>query len=162
MINRKNYVLDIMSLPSRGAWIEILLSRLINQAIQSLPSRGAWIEMSLRFLLSPLSRRRSLHGERGLKLCPVLMFAFSHIVAPFTGSVDWNSFTQLTQPYSFQVAPFTGSVDWNRQTNWVSLWHILSLPSRGAWIEITGVSRKLRLYLRRSLHGERGLKFFYL
>ena len=165
----------LWSLPSRGAWIEIIS---IDDSISdntSLPSRGAWIEMqyllrtAVFYMVAPFTgsvdwncneshqrrgvRRRSLHGERGLKFigkkenlreCLSLpsrgawIEILSHTasdravcVAPFTGSVDWNSFTQLTQPYSFQVAPFTGSVDWNRQTNWVSLWHILSLPSRG-------------------------------
>ena len=33
----------------------------------SLPSRGAWIEISLHLLTLVKFRSRSLHGERGLK-----------------------------------------------------------------------------------------------
>ena len=35
-----------MSLPVRGAWIEISASLLLNKKSASLPVRGAWIEMS--------------------------------------------------------------------------------------------------------------------
>ena len=36
-----------MSLPVRGAWIEIATSRVMNSSlVMSLPVRGAWIEIS--------------------------------------------------------------------------------------------------------------------
>ena len=39
----------VESLPTRGAWIEIIASFRINHAaVQSLPTRGAWIEMLAR------------------------------------------------------------------------------------------------------------------
>ena len=34
-----------MSLPVRGAWIEIMILTNMNNKIESLPVRGAWIEM---------------------------------------------------------------------------------------------------------------------
>ena len=54
------------SLPSRGAWIEIIRQRLLIVAQVSLPSRGAWIEIRTDGL-----------GQIRLGL-----------VAPLTGSVD--------------------------------------------------------------------------
>ena len=54
-----------LSLPSRGAWIEITLQRLLPPGVLSLPSRGAWIEIVLENI-----------GTR-----------FVH-VAPLAGSVD--------------------------------------------------------------------------
>ena len=54
-----------MSLPSRGAWIEMWLVVWVYESNRSLPSRGAWIEIY-----------NSLKYEEGL------------VVAPFTGSVD--------------------------------------------------------------------------
>ena len=33
------------SLPSRGAWIEIVVLLLLVREVKSLPSRGAWIEI---------------------------------------------------------------------------------------------------------------------
>ena len=36
----------VMSLPTRGAWIEINISISINSDLLSLPTRGAWIEIS--------------------------------------------------------------------------------------------------------------------
>jgi len=56
----------IMSLPTRGAWIETGLSPTITLTCQSLPTRGAWIETNLTL---------SLRGIRAG-------------VAPHTGSVD--------------------------------------------------------------------------
>ena len=37
-----------MSLPSRGAWIEIKEQLNAYRASMSLPSRGAWIEIALK------------------------------------------------------------------------------------------------------------------
>ena len=80
----------ILSLPSRGAWIEIggagsepgwgarrsphgerglKLDASITAlwGARSLPSRGAWIEMDLHGVQLCVGCRRSPHGERGLK-----------------------------------------------------------------------------------------------
>ena len=54
------------SLPVRGAWIEMLLLAWKKSSTQSLPVRGAWIEISRSPLVCP-SKRRSPCGERGLK-----------------------------------------------------------------------------------------------
>ena len=54
-----------VSLPSRGVWIEIVVSRIVSRRAVSLPSRGVWIEIILVFYT--ISRRP---------------------VAPLAGSVD--------------------------------------------------------------------------
>ena len=56
-----------VSLPSRGAWIEI--GRLLGDLGKdwSLPSRGAWIEIYKTDTLFQSQPRRSPRGERGLK-----------------------------------------------------------------------------------------------
>ena len=56
-----------MSLPVRGAWIEMHENRVFSVVEESLPVRGAWIEM--RFTLMRIKKRnsRSPCGERGLK-----------------------------------------------------------------------------------------------
>ena len=61
------------SLPSRGAWIEIMCGREIPYYITSLPSRGAWIEIreSVREIRS--QKRRSPRGERGLKFLIIMV-----------------------------------------------------------------------------------------
>ena len=56
-----------MSLPSRGAWIEISPAPLCCRTGRSLPSRGAWIEIKLDEVEINLTGSRSPHGERGLK-----------------------------------------------------------------------------------------------
>ena len=55
------------SLPSRGAWIEIIYWKWTGVGAKSLPSRGAWIEINLPLYPLPTGLRRSPHGERGLK-----------------------------------------------------------------------------------------------
>ena len=55
-----------VSLPVRGAWIEIECVSLLQLKRESLPVRGAWIEM-LRQRNGDGSDRRSPCGERGLK-----------------------------------------------------------------------------------------------
>ena len=55
------------SLPSRGAWIEMLVYCCIDVYLSSLPSRGAWIEISQLSSTKGTVVCRSPHGERGLK-----------------------------------------------------------------------------------------------
>ena len=50
------------SLPSRGAWIEITREEMATMGVASLPSRGAWIEIhatsavgGYRFAVAPLT-----------------------------------------------------------------------------------------------------------
>ena len=125
----------LRSLPSRGAWIEIHYGFAIlydfivaplagsvdrnvysvrdqSVGIKSLPSRGAWIEISS---YSPFKT-------------PVT-------VAPLAGSVDRNgqAFNDLTE---IQVAPLAGSVDRNIYGEDGRDVNQMSLPSRGAWIEM--------------------------
>ena len=40
-----------MSLPVRGAWIEMLVQATSSLLLESLPVRGAWIEMSIAYHL---------------------------------------------------------------------------------------------------------------
>ena len=56
---------DFLSLPSRGAWIEILLLTCVYGRMLSLPSRGAWIEIVYQQVTGKLNHSRSPHGERG-------------------------------------------------------------------------------------------------
>ena len=109
----ENY--DNMSLPSRGAWIEISTPWMWSAPAASLPSRGAWIEIlwttpvSCGWILSLPSRGawieipQSVRGAEKYKT-----------VAPLAGSVDRNCSTPIP----------------SRRCPW-------SLPSRGAWIEIS-------------------------
>ena len=103
----------MLSLPSRGAWIEMSVPR-VNCTLgrTSLPSRGAWIE--IHFLALP---------------------DLVHRVAPLTGSVDRNKEVD-SGLLKLSVAPLTGSVDRNKKLCRVSVTSDRSLPSRGAWIEI--------------------------
>ena len=76
------YKLYDMSLPSRGAWIEILAGPECALPITSLPSRGAWIEIHLQ--------ADGLGGDK---------------VAPLTGSVDRNSLQLIVSPGSTCRSP---------------------------------------------------------
>ena len=68
---------DVLSLPSRGAWIEILWMMVMRpSSLPSLPSRGAWIEIIKRDA-----------------------YRLGMTVAPLAGSVDRNSasFSSLSE-----------------------------------------------------------------
>ena len=80
----------------------------------SLPSRGAWIE------IIPLAAA-----------APVL------IVAPLAGSVDRNKEIGVNLMRGLAVAPLAGSVDRNMLHGRCTVAFNWSLPSRGAWIEMT-------------------------
>ena len=62
----------VLSLPTRGAWIEISPSQKLKDFIGSLPTRGAWIEIIEGNNHCEKYKSRSPHGERGLKY--VLLF----------------------------------------------------------------------------------------
>ena len=84
-----------------------------REKFESLPSRGAWIEMST--------------AQSSAK--PI-------IVAPLAGSVDRNE-VWASMAGTGEVAPLAGSVDRNILSPSSSSAAIWSLPSRGAWIEIS-------------------------
>ena len=58
----------VQSLPARGAWIEIGGGMSLTYAPEtSLPARGAWIEIRRIVGFGHFYSGRSPHGERGLK-----------------------------------------------------------------------------------------------
>ena len=59
-------LIRIASLPMRGAWIEIQLPAGVGRERKSLPMRGAWIEIQI-FAMKDRQIGRSPCGERGLK-----------------------------------------------------------------------------------------------
>ena len=145
------------SLPSRGAWIETLtlwtvpsiarrsphgergLKHVFKHSSRpnsgSLPSRGAWIETYPIAAVRLVAGGRSPHGERGLK--PILMAAIS------TARICRSPHGErgLKHIYHRRGKPI-----------------IVSLPSRGAWIETAGLLPNAQQATCRSPHGERGLK----
>ena len=76
----------------------------------SLPARGAWIEMAIAMTERLRTRRRSPHGERGLKYKMGILATFSAASLPARGA--W---IELLQPVRASLldagAPRTGSVD---------------------------------------------------
>ena len=124
-----------VSLPARGAWIEICafpyphpdqLSRSlrgerglkytgcnpVNRYLLSLPARGAWIEIEGSLYKPVRGIRRSLRGERGLK-------SLSQDIAGMYNCRSLRGERGLKSPFAlFSARPH------------------LSLPARGAWIEM--------------------------
>ena len=77
-----------MSLPVRGAWIEIQIAK-SNGAISL--GRSPCGERGLKYAVvvhKHMDARRSPCGERGLKLTDLASPALRHTVAPRAGSVD--------------------------------------------------------------------------
>ena len=101
---------------------------------QSLPARGAWIEIcQSRFLLAS-AECRSPHGERGLK---------------------WSA--ELVNKGHLRRSPHgERGLKYNKVHDREDA--VVSLPARGAWIEIPRSGRSEPAPQRRSPHGERGLK----
>ena len=126
----------VTSLPSRGAWIEILKISCILPAASSLPSRGAWIEIITegvtygRTLVAPLAGS----VDRNVQVAGGLRDGRG--VAPLAGSVDRNVSQYKSLSLGRAVAPLAGSVDRNSVSSLTFSPFSWSLPSRGAWIEI--------------------------
>ena len=145
------------SLPARGAWIEIIFLPPLKNQVQSLPARGAWIEIPSTVYIIAHFRRRSPHGERGLKWSTVRKMC---------GGIRRSPHGERGLKYLAYIIPrirlfgrsphgerglkfFDSGADPRKRR---------SLPVRGAWIEIR-VRQHLRAMPRVAPpRVERGLK----
>ena len=76
----------------------------------SLPSRGAWIEIVSELTGEQKETRRSPHGERGLKLGLVKLLLGDTSSLPSRGA--WIEICKIYENDELvRVAPLTGSVD---------------------------------------------------
>ena len=76
----------------------------------SLPSRGAWIEIVSEAGELTWTASRSPHGERGLKFPPLTLPGIPITSLPSRGAwieIDFTAF----EKWAMEVAPLTGSVD---------------------------------------------------
>ena len=150
-----------MSLPARGAWIEIAVIRADISSFSSLPARGAWIEICSVIFLPPNTCCRSPHGERGLKLRGAPGDELLPDRRSPHGERGLKYILQLADIVSTQSLPARGA--------WIEIGphgskrkkYAGSLPARGAWIEIRTDWEALIHEWSRSPHGERGLKCLY-
>ena len=76
-----------MSLPARGAWIEISNPQRPSHTSGSLPARGAWIEITQQTINMPPSKSLPARGA-WIEIMAVSAVPFPPIVAPREGSVD--------------------------------------------------------------------------
>ena len=130
------------SLPSRGAWIEIwkiLLSTV--QSESSLPSRGAWIEILATELAHSPFLRRSPHGERGLKSfsCSARMRYPSRRSPHGERGLKYLR-GNCRRPRMGRSPHGERGLKSPLQSGIRSM--SMSLPSRGAWIEICRCARR--------------------
>ena len=84
-----------MSLPIRGAWIEISTYELASKIDASLPIRGAWIEISHIIAIINIAPGRSPYGERGLKFYETPLKKWRGLSLPIRGA--WIEMMQDTQ-----------------------------------------------------------------
>ena len=108
------HVRMIPSLPSRGAWIEMVCGCVfIAKECLSLPSRGAWIEITIPCSRT-LERWKSLPSRGAwIEIATSAASVGLTSVAPLAGSVDRNKQQGLTLSLQQAVAPLAGSVDRN-------------------------------------------------
>ena len=135
MIDESIGLASDLSLPVRGAWIEIvsISDRLASR--ESLPVRGAWIEIPILTVYVDGHKRRSPCGERGLK-SPAAEKCFRPAGSRSPCGERGLKFR------IFSISHHAAE----------------SLPVRGAWIEIILSGRTSPPLKGRSPCGERGLK----
>ena len=167
----------LLSLPSRGAWIEIirrsrshrpasvaplagsvdrnrLLSPILKVPAGSLPSRGAWIEML--HCQAACSPRASL-PSRGAWIEINSLSRFQPTTTSLPSRGAWIEMRlKMCWTLSRMVAPLAGSVDRNIDRLAKTVRKPASLPSRGAWIEIPTSTPSKTNSQSRSPRGERG------
>ena len=102
-----------VSLPVRGAWVEMARATGPSSGGLSLPVRGAWVEIAETQPGGLILRRRSPCGERGLKYAAEGIYTHDDGSLPVRGA--WVEMLKCPRK---------------------RLKTALSLPVRGAWVEI--------------------------
>ena len=169
-----------LSLPARGAWIEIRRAAGCGSPYRSLPARGAWIEISTGSRRSASIGCRSPQGERGLKsFFPRLPSACSMSLPARGAWIEiWLCLPARrigvrrspqgerglkSQAHAGRERHLGRSPQGERGLKSAKEWpdddSDGSLPARGAWIEIVRARRFKYSVQRRSPQGERGLKY---
>ena len=127
-------ILGVVSLPVRGAWIEIVKRWITSAFCASLPVRGAWIEMIQSWIVS-------YH-------CASLPVRGAWI------EISWRKADTLNLMGSLPVRGAWIEIPTRASPSL----HTSSLPVRGAWIEMLHHAMYQRNSVCRSPCGERGLK----
>ena len=124
------------SLPSRGAWIEILDGPGINQAfLRRSPPGERGLKSALPVGCLDYSPCRSPPGERGLKCRWVGLLRRPVLSLPSRGA--WIEICMLNaMPYGKQSRSPPGERGLKCSATNPKLAPEMSLPSRGAWIEM--------------------------
>ena len=120
----------------RGAWVEIIKRQNhTKRACMSLPVRGAWVEIAAAFALAAAFLRRSPCGERGLKSPPRCDRQRQKPSLPVRGA--WVEIICLMLERILSASlPVRGA--WVEIVSPEMPERIFSsLPVRGAWVEIS-------------------------
>ena len=148
----------LQSLPSRGAWIEIRYALHQLHGGKSLPSRGAWIEIFCGFPRPPFGRVAPLTGGGGWNKPPPPPTPGAVLSLPSRGAwieimthsphlPEWPSRSPHGERglksrcqvprlfYLLRRSPH-GERGLKSIFGGTNLFTTMSLPSRGAWIEI--------------------------
>ena len=152
------------SCPSRGTWIETIISQIKNfpapvvpltghvdrncqpfffaqAGSLSCPSRGTWIEMSMTRSSRPSSGGSCPSRGTWIEISRRSIRGRTKRVVPLTGHVDRNVVVGVTEE-AVAVVPLTGHVDRNNKYHPAAVYcDRRSCPSRGTWIEMPLFSR---------------------
>ena len=133
---------SVASLPVRGAWIEITREVCTRCTQTSLPVRGAWIEISAACDPPRLAPRRSPCGERGLKC----LLEADRICNPGRSPCGERGLKSALHPPAVKESGRSPCGERGLKYNpWTyAAGSAASLPVRGAWIEIQPVDIRRR------------------
>ena len=153
-----NRVKPLLSLPTRGVWIEIVIFQAEWQEIKSLPTRGVWIEI-LKILSFFCENPVSLPTrECGLKLVAVIRDRERCTSHSPHGECGLKS---QEDRRIFPVRRHSPHGECGLKLEKLDALDIEtgSLPTRGVWIEIASAAHKICITISHSPHGECGLKY---
>ena len=134
-VQRHNRQCAIMSLPVRGAWIEISAARRISSVRSSLPVRGAWIEIRGRSEAVPAYRSLPVRGAwieiffPGMRVLPCCRSPCGE------RGLKFDFVRRRCKPQRRRSPCGERGLKCNDAPT--RDWLAVSLPVRGAWIEIT-------------------------
>ena len=126
----------LLSLPARGAWIEILFSLAFSPLSLVAPREGS-VDRNFQRGIPSFCQLHVAPREGSVDRNVFIRFISDWSrVAPREGSVDRNKEALTMAKEKIEVAPREGSVDRNQKCTALHDLYCTSLPARGAWIEI--------------------------
>ena len=123
-----------LSYPTRGTWVEIIISHNNENVNKSYPTRGTWVEILIKIFFSLYVTSYPTRGT-WVEIGSIDIKYRIPFVVPHTGYVSWNCYLFLCHPCPLSRTPH-GVRELKFKISAATALASSSYPTRGTWVEI--------------------------